>query len=549
MILNQAYLYTKRVWGGVFLARNQSIGCTSYNTILKRKIMPQLGGLNNRFGAAGLSPLFSSLRLRSEYSTSSKQQNRSKLDSLLDSYPSLFENLDSHITTNIKECSQVLSRMYNSLADPVVKLYIQNNCLHLMSLDKDIKKIIPKDFDFIDYVVDGPGKQGHPSLYAGKAGCYAFFCLKTNDYYIGSAVCLNTRYKAHKVNSSRPERGGSNYLYLSVRKHGWHNFIWRPLLITNNYVNNFIKQNPEHELSLESLFILRSFTQFEARFFEQVLLTHFRPKLNSSYTVVFPFRNWEKSDYLMDYNSKPIEVRAGDNTEILMKFTSKNRAAISLGIPKTTLDRYVNLKNFTVYSPVLDMDVYIIDPSKPLSEDSPSYTTTDKAEVITGVDLHALEKGKLFALLLDKKSLFGVYDSPSQAAKSLDGKSDSRYISRYVNLERPVLVGPDRTPVYFVMNPDWKSDIKGRIAARPEGEHARKKSSISKSIVLVDVVNQSALVFKTVSDMSRYLGRKALTDTGYVKKYMNPTKLYKGRYEFHYLEDFKGTITGEGPSS
>ncbi len=75
-------------------------------------------------------------RLRSEYSTSSKQQNRSKLDSLLDSYPSLFENLDSHITTNIKECSQVLSRMYNSLADPVVKLYIQNNCLHLMSLDK-----------------------------------------------------------------------------------------------------------------------------------------------------------------------------------------------------------------------------------------------------------------------------------------------------------------------------------------------------------------------------------------------------------------------------
>jgi len=82
-----------------------------------------------------------------------------------------------------------------------------------------------------------------------------------------------------------------------------------------------------------------------------------------------------------------------------MKFASKNRAAISLGIPKTTLDRYVNLKNFTVYSPVLDMDVYIIDPSKPLSEDSPSYTTTDKVETITGVDLHALEKGKLFMLL------------------------------------------------------------------------------------------------------------------------------------------------------
>ncbi|KAM3064899.1 hypothetical protein ACMFMG_011918 [Clarireedia jacksonii] len=113
-----------------------------------------------------------------------------------------------------------------------------------------------------------------------------------------------------------------------------------------------------------------------------------------------------------------------------MKFSSKNRAAVSLGIPKTTLDRYINLKNFTIYSPVLEMDVYLIDPSKPLSEDSPSYTTTDGVMAITGVDLHALAKGKLFALLLvlwdktcfcpskqglryeklDKKSLFSVYE-------------------------------------------------------------------------------------------------------------------------------------------
>lgn len=185
------------------------------------------------------------------------------------------------------------------------------------------------------------------------------------------------------------------------------------------------------------------------------MLTQFRPKLNSNYTVVFPFSNREKSAYIMyEGGSKPIEVRVGDNTQFLIKFSSKNRAAVSLGIPKTTLDRYINLKNFTIYSPVLEMDVYLIDPSKPLSEDSPSYTTTDGVMAITGVDLHALAKGKLFALLLDKKYLFGVYDNPSRAAMSLDGKSDSRYISRYINLERPVAVGQDRTPVYFVMNPD-----------------------------------------------------------------------------------------------
>lgn len=94
------------------------------------------------------------------------------------------------------------------------------------------------------------------------------------------------------------------------------------------------------------------------------------------------------------------------------------------------------------------------------------------------------------------------------------------------------------------MNPEWKTDLKGRVGDR-SGE--RKRSSRSKSIVLVDVKHNGASVFDTVSDMMRFLGRKSVTDTGFVKKYMNPTKLYKGRYEFHYESDFTGTITGKGP--
>jgi len=160
-------------------------------------------------------------------SSSLKPKNMSNLDNLLDSFPSLSGNLHLFITSprypNIKEGYQMLLKMYNSLTDPVVKLYIQNNCLYLMSLDKLTKGIIQRDF--VDYKVDGQDKHGHPSLYTGKAGCYAFLCLKTGEYYVGSAICLYTRYKAHKVTSSRPEKGGSTSLYLSVRKHGWHNFI------------------------------------------------------------------------------------------------------------------------------------------------------------------------------------------------------------------------------------------------------------------------------------------------------------------------------------
>lgn len=67
-------------------------------------------------------------RVRGFSTFSFKQQKRSNLDGILDSFLSLSENLHLYTTTNIKECSQVLLRMYDSLTDPIVKLYIKNNC-------------------------------------------------------------------------------------------------------------------------------------------------------------------------------------------------------------------------------------------------------------------------------------------------------------------------------------------------------------------------------------------------------------------------------------
>lgn len=449
-------------------------------------------------------------------------------------------------TKNIIDASKALKTMYDSLLDSdPLKLYIKNNCMHLLSLSGTTgliphDKLITTGYD--NYLINSNEKIGHPSLYDGKSGIYVFECMNTGFQYIGSAICLNTRFKAHMVNSVRPERGGNNTLYLSAREFGWQRFTWKPVLITTNHMIKVLQQNPGLELGLNSLYILRSFTQFEARIYEQALLTHYSPRLNSGLIVTFSFGNFQKGDEIQIDSSIPLRVE-GSNREFSMVYSSKNRAAISLGIPKTTLDRYVNLQNHSVYSPVLDMNIFLIDPSKPLSQDLPKYY---KAELspITDVDLYAFEKGKLFALCLDKKTVYGVYDSPTDAALSLDGKSESKYILRYINTERPVLVGSDQEPVFFVMNPEWKIDVKGRIAARPL---SRKRSSRSKSIVLVDVKNNSALLFETVGDMLAFLGQKSITDTGFVKSYMNPTKLYKKQYEFHYESDFTGTITGKGP--
>lgn len=47
------------------------------------------------------------------------------------------------------------------------------------------------------------------------------------------------------------------------------------------------------------------------------------------------------------------------------------------------------------------MDVFLIDPTKPLSQDSPKFFSNSYPP-ISDVNLERLEKGKLFALCLDK---------------------------------------------------------------------------------------------------------------------------------------------------
>jgi hypothetical protein len=84
-------------------------------------------------------------------------------------------------------------------------------------------------------------------------------------------------------------------------------------------------------------------------------------------------------------SSIPLTVK-GPNREILLVYPSKNRAAISLGIPNTTLARYINLENYSVFSPVLNMNVFLVDPSLPLSQDSPIYCHSE-LPLISDVDL------------------------------------------------------------------------------------------------------------------------------------------------------------------
>lgn len=61
--------------------------------------------------------------------------------------------------------------------------------------------------------------------------------------------------------------------------------------------------------------------------------------------------------------------------------------------------------------------------------------------------------------------------------------------------------------------------------------------------MLVDTLKNTAIYYETVKLMLKDLGIKSTGATSFVKRYMNPTKLYKKQYEFYYADEFKGNIT------
>ena len=85
------------------------------------------------------------------------------------------------------------------------------------------------------------------------------------------------------------------------------------------------------------------------------------------------------------------------------------------------------------------------------------------------------------------------------------------------------------------MNPIYKENIS--LRRRPESPRN------TKAIILVDTLNNTAIHYETVKLMLLDLGIKSTGATSIVKRYLNPTKIYKQQYKFYYAEEYKGDIT------
>jgi hypothetical protein len=103
-------------------------------------------------------------------------------------------------------------------------------------------------------------------------------------------------------------------------------------------------------LTYQEIYILRSFTQFEARIYEQSLIKEILPNLNNSLTVNFPFLNWKEVDTDLTFKEESDRylITVSKEKSFIMSFSSINAVVRALSILNTTLNRYVNYINISL---------------------------------------------------------------------------------------------------------------------------------------------------------------------------------------------------------
>lgn len=285
----------------------------------------------------------------------------------------------------------------------------------------------------------------------GRSGVYMF--VLGVQLYFGCALDLYTRYKYHLNMSVR--RAGTALLYAVMLPIKWKGAYYAPVVTVTNYSEGYTAEVGPW-VSEEELVILQAFTQFHIRLYEQALITYYSSILNGHTAVVFPFMSWSPGQKPITTGTE-IEATSVETGETL-SFSSIGLCATTLGLAQTTMLRVINTGKalLTKYGQYL-----FVDPARP--DHLRAQNWSHEKPTVQGIDLEELPTGVLLAYRSDKITLFGSYASPTDAMNQLDpGRTDNKYIRRWINKEHLVTVTPDKVRVYFVMNPAYASDSKAR---------------------------------------------------------------------------------------
>lgn len=117
-------------------------------------------------------------------------------------------------------------------------------------------------------------------------------------------------------------------------------------VFTPNYYLDFIKDNLNYASDYQVFRVLQTYTQYEARIYEQALQAFCKPKLNGAGDVVFN-NTWDPKDVRPSKLGKRPFIAITESGRSV-EFLSINAATDILGISRKTIATVLNYPNIYV---------------------------------------------------------------------------------------------------------------------------------------------------------------------------------------------------------
>lgn len=335
-----------------------------------------------------------------------------------------------NITTGMVSAQRVLSSMvdYAEESNKRLFMFLNEHCNHLLQLPTGHTNIL-KDFMAMD--PNFPIKRVHLDLLhtpqGVQGGVYVLGFDHSDAHYTGSAIRLYTRILSHLDCESE-----NSFLYNGIRANGGMDNLTVTLPYTfENYMSKYYSITKTSTVSPIELHILRTFTQYEARIYEQAILSYHNSSLNQT-DVNFNFK-WDPDNFKpLTGRTHHVTINALDtNNNVVSTYHSVSEASSHTGFVRQSVMRYINHHIYT-YSPLLDQPIKLVSPDYSAKSGTLN-NVNDTAKIpIIGFDRESLSPN-VVGILDENKSLVGTFKNFKEAGKFLDIKQVAT-VTRFLNM-------------------------------------------------------------------------------------------------------------------
>ena len=502
-------------------------------------------------------------------------------------------------TKGMKSCRKVLRSMFDHFpVDHPLNKFISGNLNHTFVEPTGHTSIL-----YSDVMADALNSKTStftlnstftPSQFTNSSGVYIVYNPDGSESYVGSATDFCKRWANHY-------NGMYKDTQLKVHKYMLENgptsLNWSCVIETPDYLKQFYKEygTSVSAQDYQVQHVLRTFTQYVARSYEQAIISAIEPSLNSNQEVIFTSK-WDPDVIPTDnLGSKAIKALGKVSGEEY-HFNSLKQASSILDINTRSINNLLNYPNHTLFSSSLGESFSFMDLSGNINEGSPHVSNTSLP--FPGVDHSIIPMGEVWALDQNLNRV-ATFNSSSEAS-DICGVSKKTVLHNINRIYTKCTVGGTAMLLLFVRNfatpvksgypvivvdtinniayyyttlisamraldvpasfrttnirsryidtgkllrKRWAlfldSDYEGTSVPGPtiltENENKPKSVKPGKGIILVDTLLNTETEFSSISALLEHIGVNPRA-TSFVKRYMNPTTLYKGRFEFRMKE-------------